>query len=220
MIEAVIFDMDGLLIDTEPYWQETERKMLKKYDIDVNHENLKGTLGLRLDEQIKYYYQIKPWPEPDFEKVAREFEGIMQDFYLTKAVLMEGADYIISFFKDRGFPLALASSSSDLLINTFVQRFGFKGTFNVMHSAVKEEFGKPNPSVYISTARKLGKTPSSCLAFEDSLNGLLAAKSARMKAVIVPDHRTSGMNKYDIADMVLNSLLNFGEKEYKLLMNS
>lgn len=218
MIEAVIFDMDGLLIDTELYWQETEIKLLKKYGIDVIHENQKGTLGLRLDEQLKYWYNLYPWPEPDFEKLAGEFENIMQDFYYTKAVLMEGAEYIINFLKDKGLPLALASSSSDLLINTFIEKFGLKDIFTIAYSAVNEEFGKPHPAVYISTARKLGKDPSLCLAFEDSLNGLLAAKAARMKAVIVPDSRTSGEARYDIADLVITSLLNFDESKYQSLM--
>lgn len=218
MIDAAILDMDGLLIDTEPFWQETERQVMKKYGFIFTPEMQQHTFGLRTDEQIKYWYQRNPWPEPDFDRMVEEYETIMLGFYRNNAELMDGAEYIIRFFTDRKMPLALASSSPMLLINAFVDSFGLRKYFDKLISAEYEEFGKPHPAVYISTAKSLGKNPSSCLAFEDSFNGLLAAKSAKMKAVIIPDHRTIDTGKYEIADLRLSSLSEFGEKELQIIM--
>ena len=209
--------MDGLLIDTEPFWQKTERQVLRKKGIEISPDLQKHTFGLRTDEQIKYWYHLKPWSNPSFEKDKEEYDAIMLEFFRRDATLMDGAGYILRFFKEKKLPLALASSSSLILIKAFVDRFGLKKYFDVLHSAENEEYGKPHPAVYITTAKKLRINPSSCLAFEDSFNGLLAAKSARMKAVIVPDHRTGYMDKFEIADLKISSLLEFGEKELQLL---
>ena len=218
MLETVIFDMDGLLIDTEPVWQETERQLFRKYGIEITPELQKYTYGLRTDEQIEFWYHRSPWPEPDFKKDAEEWINNMLEYFIKEAGLMNGANYIIEFFRKKGFTLAIASSSPMLLINAFVERFDFAKYFDVLYSAQFEEYGKPHPAVYINTAKKLGVRPHSCLVFEDSFNGLLAAKSAKMKAVIIPDHRNSDNDKYDIADLRLSSLLDFGEKELQLLM--
>ena len=219
MIEAVIFDMDGLLIDSEPYWQKTEKLVLGKYGIDITPEMQRNTFGLRTDEQIEYWYLCKPWPDPDFQKDSLEFDNIMEKIFRNEAHLMEGVEYILQFFRKKKITMALASSSKMNLINAFTERFRLKEYFSILHSAEFEEYGKPHPAVYISTAKKLGVNPGFCLAFEDSFNGLLAAKSARMKVVIVPDHRTSDNGKYDIADLNISALTEFGEKEYQLLMN-
>jgi mannitol-1-/sugar-/sorbitol-6-/2-deoxyglucose-6-phosphatase len=218
MIEAVILDMDGLLIDSEPYWQASERLIMKEYGIELSPEMHSATLGLRCDEQTQYWYKRYPWPNPDFAKIDRQYEEMMLDFFNNEASLMDGAEYIINFFSEQKMPLALASSSSMVLINAFIERFNLKKYFTLVRSAENEKYGKPHPAVYLSTAKMLNKSPMSCLAFEDSLNGLLAAKAAQMKAVIVPDPRTSRREKFDIADMQLNNLKEFGSKELQILM--
>ena len=219
MIELVIFDMDGLLIDTEIHWQKTEREVLEGHGIHITPEMQKATFGLRCDEQISYWYKYKPWPNPDFKKDEEEYNSIMHSFFMNEAELMPGVEYILNFFKKKDIPIGLASSSDMFLINAFVERFNLKDYFLILHSAEFEEFGKPHPAVYINTAKKVNKNPIHCLAFEDSLNGLIAAKAARMKAVIVPDHRTHKGEKYDIADLQINSLSDFGEKEYKFFLS-
>jgi HAD superfamily hydrolase (TIGR01509 family) len=217
MIQAVIFDMDGLLIDTEPEWQRMERDFVKKMGIDITPELQKQTLGLRSIELIKVWHHYKPWTNPDFEKTEREFDELMRNYYIHEARLMSGAMEILNFFKHRKMRMALASSSPMFLIDTFKNKFNLQGFFDVIHSAEYEEFGKPHPAVYITTAKKLGVPPSFCLAFEDSFNGLLSAKSAMMKAVAVPDSAHFDEDRFAIADMKLRSLREFGEKELDLL---
>jgi mannitol-1-/sugar-/sorbitol-6-/2-deoxyglucose-6-phosphatase len=218
MIELVIFDMDGLLIDTEPYWQQTERDVFRKYGIEIDPEMQKATFGLRSDEQIEHWLKVHPVPGVDVKTIEDDYFNVIHEYFLHEAELMPGAEYILEFFKGKDLPLALASSSPMFLIKSFVERFNFDRYFSVLHSAENEEFGKPHPAVYITTARKLMKNPLYCLAFEDSYNGLLAAKAARMKAVVVPDHRTHDNGKYDIADLVLESLHEYGEKEFQLFV--
>jgi HAD superfamily hydrolase (TIGR01509 family) len=217
MIQAVIFDMDGLLIDTEPEWQRMERDFVRKLGIEITPELQKQTLGLRSIDLIKFWHNYKPWPDPDFEKTEREFDEGMRDYYIKNARLMSGVNEVLNFFKYRKMRMALASSSPRFLIDTFTQKFNLQNFFEVIHSAEYEEYGKPHPAVYISTARKLGIAPSLCLAFEDSFNGLLAAKSAMMKAVAVPEASHFHEERFSIADLKLRNLAEFGEKDLELL---
>ena len=168
-----------------------------------------ATFGLRTDEQIQYWYNFKPWKDPDFKKIENEYNRIIKSFFENEAELMEGAEYILNLIEKSGTAMALASSSNMELINTFVDRFRIRDKFSLLYSAENEEYGKPHPAVYLSTAKKLKVHPSSCLAFEDSLNGVIAAKAAKMKVVAVPDKRHRELPGYGIAEMKLNSLLEF-----------
>jgi mannitol-1-/sugar-/sorbitol-6-/2-deoxyglucose-6-phosphatase len=218
MIQAVIFDMDGLLFDTEQEWQEMEKDFARSMGIIITTEMQKHTLGLRTLEMIRYWHNYKPWPNPDFEKSEKEIEDKMRQFYISQASLMKGAKQVLDFFKQRGIRMGLASSSPMILINTFLDKFDLNNKFEVRHSAEFEEYGKPHPGVYITTAKKLGLHPSLCLAFEDSFNGLLAAKSAMMKAVAVPDSAHYADPRFAIADLKIRNLEQFGVKEFNLLM--
>lgn len=219
MIDAVIFDMDGLLLNSEFYWQKMEIKLISEVGITVTPEMQKNTLGFRTDEMLRYWYNFKPWDNPDFKKMEQQYEKSVLDFYLNESELMDGAIYILDFFRDKKLKLGLASSSPLLLINAFLKRFDLKSRFEVICSAESEEFGKPHPVVYVKTARMLGVHPSSCLAFEDSFFGLLAAKSAMMKVVVVPDSKHFDDPRFVIADLKLDSLFKFTEKEFQVLNN-
>ena len=213
MIKAVIFGMDGLLVDSEPFWQETERKLMKNHGIEIREDLQKNTFGLSTMEQIKYWYDFQPWEKPDFIELEREYDLIIEEFFKTKAMLFDGVHEILDFFKRRDFPIALASSSRMSLIDTFLDIFNFRDSFDIVHSAEFESYGKPHPAVYIKTSELLGIETHSCLAFEDSINGVLAAKAARMKVVAVPDPKHFDDPAYGIADLKLCSLLDFQEKE-------
>lgn len=218
MLNTVIFDMDGLLIDSEPLWQEATNEILAIKGLKITPQQYASSTGLRTAEFLEYwlrYFKLdmqlkKSWEELLFEKVI--------DKVKEKGQVMMGVKYILDFFKQRNFKIGLASSSPMSLINTVVEMLQAKEYFGAIESAQNLPFGKPNPQVYINCANTLNSHPRNCICFEDSFNGLLAAKSALMKCVIVPTAVQAKDNKWVIADLQLSSLQNFGELHLMKLM--
>lgn len=218
MTKAVIFDMDGLLIDSEPFWQKTERQIMAELGIIITTEMQEATFALRTDEQIQYWHKKFPWSDPDFDAMVKKYEDTMLDFFYKEAVLMEGVIHILNFFKEKKLKIALASSSSMILINAFIDKFNLRNTFQVLNSAETEKYGKPHPSIYLKTAQKLKTSTIECLAFEDSLYGVIAAKAAKIKVVAVPPQDKFHMEEYSIANLKINSLKEFSDIEYNQLL--
>jgi len=223
MIKAVIFDMDGLLLDSEPFWKEAEIMVFNEIGVPLTSEMCDTTVGIRVEEVTAHWYKIYGWDESKQGNTINEVSGRVINEVIKlinkKAVPFDGADYIIDFFKTKNIKTAVASSSSMKIINAVTGKFGIKDKFDIIHSAEQEEFGKLNPAVYLSTAKLLGELPEKCLAFEDSYNGLVSAKNAGMKTVVIPENRFYTDPRFGIADLKLSSLLDFTEEEFKKLNN-
>lgn len=216
MIQAVIFDMDGLLVNTEPFWRKAEKKVFKRINIELTDSLLEPTVGYRIDEVVEYWRKKQPWEEPiSNEEIVDDILDAMEYFIRTETTALEGVYKLLDFLKEKGIKMAIASSSSFRLINAVVEKLDIADYFEFVHSAEKEEYGKPHPQVYINTAIRLGVHEQNCLVFEDSFNGLLAAMSARMKTVAVPEDIHQGKPKFNVADRVLNSLLEFDEEMWE-----
>ena len=223
MIKAVIFDLDGLLLDSEPFWKETEIKVFNSLGVPLTGEMCDTTVGIRVEEVTAHWHKIYGWDIDRYENSVDEVSMKVIDEVIKlisqKAVPFDGVEYIIEFFKTRKIKTAIASSSSMKIINAVVQKFNIKDKFEVIHSAENEKFGKPHPAVYLTTAKLLGELPEFCLAFEDSYNGLVSAKNAGMKTVAIPEKRFYDDTKFNIADLKLNSLLEFTEEEFNKINN-
>lgn len=216
-IKSVIFDMDGLLIDSEPYWQDAEIKVFGDIGFELTREMCKQTTGLRIDEVVEHYYRTVGWEKEKFplQEVAENIVDEVIAAVGREGKPLPGVEKTIHFFVEMRLPMALASSSNMRLIEAVLQKLGIRDHFSVVHSAEFETYGKPHPSTFITTADKLGIAPRQNLVFEDSLNGILAAKSARMFCVAVPEPESPHLKKMTIADQLLPSLEEFTLETWK-----
>ncbi len=217
MIKAVIFDMDGLLIDSEPLWQETEREIMRTLGLELTPEMQIQTYGLQTDEALHHWYVHKPWKEPGLEEVRMEFYRQITDKIIEHGELLPGVFGVMEFFKKRNVPMAVASSSPRSIIDLVLEHFGLAYYIERSHSSEDEAHGKPHPAVYLATAKLLDTHPIECLAFEDSFNGLIAAAAARMKTIAIPDARHRDDPRYSIAHARLDKLTDFKEELFNRL---
>jgi sugar-phosphatase len=207
--KAAIFDMDGLLINSEPYWKIAEKKIFHELGLDLSDETLRQVMGFRLSEVVQHWYQFKPWQNPDFKKTENAVLDCVKQLILDHAEAMEGVYEVLEKLSKENYKMALASSSSMSLIEVVVDKLNIGKYFDVLWSAEFEPFGKPHPGIFITTAQKLKVDVKDCLVFEDSINGVIAAKAARMKCIAIPEEATCNDPRFAIADLKLKSLLEF-----------
>lgn len=206
-IQAAIFDMDGLLIDSEPLWEEAGSETLKEFGHELTLEQYRSSTGLRTEEWIAHWFHFFEIP---MEHAPTATTTIIQkaiDKIGAKGELLPGVNYVLSFLQDQDIQLGLASSSPMALIDVVVDKFNLRSKFEVLTSAEFLAFGKPHPEVFLNCAAALNQIPATCIVFEDSFNGMIAAKAARMKCVVVPSAGDFNHGKWQAADLKLSSLL-------------
>lgn len=208
-MRAFIFDMDGLLIDSEPLWREAEIAVFGSVGISLSDQQCRETTGLRTDEVVRYWYAKSPWDGPDCEQVMERLLDAAQRLIVEHGVLMAGARDALSAAHTQGARLAIASSSPMRLIEAVVEKFALGGYFSVLHSAEQESVGKPDPAVYRTTMSLLDAPAHECVAFEDSLSGVRAAKAAGAMVIAVPSPDDANHPGFALADLVLPSLSHF-----------
>jgi HAD superfamily hydrolase (TIGR01509 family) len=215
-IEAIVFDMDGVLIDSEPIWRAVEREQFARVGIDLAEEDLFATMGVRIADVVERWYLRHPWSEPSREAVA---EGIVDGVVRAigeRGQLLDGAMAAVDHVRALGLRVALASSSPMSLIQAVLSLDGLAARFDAVVSGEDEELGKPDPGVYLSAARALEVPPERCLAVEDSINGVRAAKAAGMVCVAVPGVAAAADVAAE-ADLMLGSIADFGEDVWEKL---
>jgi mannitol-1-/sugar-/sorbitol-6-/2-deoxyglucose-6-phosphatase len=217
MIDTVIFDMDGLLIHSEPLWVEAMQEVFRDLGANLTPEMATHTTGLRTIEVVEYWHRYFQWKQGSVQAIADTIVERVREKVLSSAITMQGTGVILEYFKSKGLKTGLASSSPMALIQPVLKHFQLRSYFDVVYSAEREAYGKPHPAVYLSCARELGTTPLSCLAFEDSVTGMIAAKAARMKVVVVPEGHNRANPKYVLADLQLQSLSEFTEDHWQQL---
>jgi HAD superfamily hydrolase (TIGR01509 family) len=208
-IRAVIFDMDGLLIDSEPIWRRTEIAVFGRLGLHLTEEQCLETMGVRVPDVVRLWYSRHPWTGPSVDEVTDEIVNGVIDYVRAHGEPQPGVDVAIATVRAAGLPAAIASSSSLPLIEAVVDRLGLRDDVAALCSGEDEAEGKPHPAVYLAAASALGVSPETCVALEDSPNGVLSAKAAGMYCVTVPDPYLADDPRMARADMILHSLAEF-----------
>jgi mannitol-1-/sugar-/sorbitol-6-/2-deoxyglucose-6-phosphatase len=203
---ASIFDMDGLLIDSEILWHEAEVEILGRLGVPIAVDGVRDTKGMFVREVTEHWFGLYPWLGPSPEEVAVAIVDRVIELILQKGELKPGAEHAIDLCARRHLPLAVASSSEYRLIEAALRHFGLRDRFAFVHSAQDEDYGKPHPAVFLTTAQRLGAPPKQCLVWEDAPAGVLAAKAASMPCIAVPEPPEASHPAFALADLVVSSL--------------
>ncbi|MCU8075703.1 hexitol phosphatase HxpB [Shewanella sp. SM29] len=206
-IQAVIFDMDGVLIDSEPLWQRVEYEVLSALGVPVTVETIQQTTGLRIDQCVDYWYHKAPWPHYDNAKVSQTIVDKVANEILVSGEAMLGVYETIDHCQALGLKIGLATSSPNTIIQAVLTKLDLSEKFMAIESAEHLIYGKPHPEVYLNCAKALDVDPRCCLAIEDSFNGLIAARAANMQTVAIPAPEQRGDAKWIIAHHQAESLL-------------
>jgi HAD superfamily hydrolase (TIGR01509 family) len=184
VITAVVFDLDGVIVDSEPVWEEVRRAFVAEHGGQWQPDSQRRLMGMSTQEWAQYLSAELGVGLPP-EEVARAVVEEMAQRYHRQVPLLPGAVDAVRRMAVR-WPLGLASSSPRSLIDRVVAEAGLAGAFGAALSTEEVERGKPAPDVYLTVAERLGVEPGSCLAVEDSSNGLRSAAAAGMTVVAVP----------------------------------
>ena len=183
---AVIFDMDGLLVDSEPVWQQVEDGILSKRGYVLDPAIRQGLIGMRMADF--WGAMTKAYAMPDTpDTIIAEVTADMVATIPGHVGQQPGAQALLDFLHGRGVPCAIASSSPMAIIQAVVESEGWHGYFETFVSGDQVANGKPAPDIYLEAARRLGVDPAECLTLEDSRNGARAAVAAGMICYAVPD---------------------------------
>ncbi len=205
-IQAIIFDMDGLLVDSEPCWQKAEMEVFAKVGISLTLDMCLETTGKPIEDVIQYWYHKSPWDNPDFGGMKQELLQITTRFIETDALLMPGVHRMIHLAEKKNWKTGLASASPIAMIETVLRKFSIIQYFDFYHSAELEEFNKPHPAVYLTVARNLGIDIRNCLIMEDSGNGVKGALASGAQVAAVPSPHDFHLPVFDNAQVKVKSL--------------
>jgi sugar-phosphatase len=210
-LNTVIFDMDGLLIDSEPLWNEGADEVFKRYGISVSPEQHASTTGMRIKEFVEWWFRHHQLPVESAAIARNQIIELVIGKIHTKGKAMQGLEHILNFFISRKFKIGLASSSPMNMIDAVVDKLGIRNHLDAICSADLLPLGKPHPQVYLDCAAALQSHPRECICFEDSFTGLIAAKAAGMKCVVVPALHDRNKPGLGAADLKISSLQNFND---------
>jgi HAD superfamily hydrolase (TIGR01509 family) len=203
---AVIFDLDGVLADSEPWWNEIDAKLLAQYGVTYRGEYHRNVLGVSYRLAVEFYKKEFDLSVPT-EEMMRQRAKIAMDFFANRVGLFLSAKRVLEELRQMNLRLAVATSSVAASARPFLERHNLTAFFDVIVTGDEIERGKPQPDIYLRAAEKLGVAAAACLVIEDALAGVAAAKAANMRVAAIPDTRFVDAREYQKeADYVLGSL--------------
>jgi HAD superfamily hydrolase (TIGR01509 family) len=205
VIEAVVFDLDGVLLDSEQVWDSTREQLVRERGGCWHEHAQRDMMGMSSVEWSRYMHDELGLREPP-EEISAEVVRRLKTLYRERLPVLPGAREAVERIAER-WPLALASSSNRELIDLALELMGVADLFRATVSSEEVARGKPAPDVYLEAARRLGVDPSRAAAIEDSHNGIRSAKAAGMRVIAIPnEHFPPDEEALTQADVVLRSL--------------
>jgi HAD superfamily hydrolase (TIGR01549 family) len=203
---AVTFDLDGVLADSEPWWNQIDAKLLAEQGVNYRGEYHQNVLGVSYRLAVEFYKQAFHLSASVEQLMERRGE-IATEFFANRVGLFTSAKTTLEELQQMKLHLAVATSSVSASARPFLERTGISRFFDVVVTGDEIQRGKPHPDIYLRTAERLGMAPQACLAIEDALAGVAAAKAANMHVAAIPDTRFVDPVEYEKeADYVLGSL--------------
>jgi HAD superfamily hydrolase (TIGR01509 family) len=204
-IEAVVFDLDGILVQSEELWDAARRELAEEHGIEWPDGATDAMMGMSSKEWSKYVHDEVGVPDPP-EEINRRVLGWVEKRYREDLPWIPGAQDAVKRMAER-YPLGLATSSNREIIDIVLEEGGFEDLFKTTVSSEEVERGKPAPDVYLEATKRMGVEPRHTAAIEDSTNGLLAAHNAGMRVIAIPNDAHPPAEKgLAVADVVLSSI--------------
>jgi HAD superfamily hydrolase (TIGR01509 family) len=205
VIRAVVFDLDGVIVDSEQVWDAAREALARERGGRWHEQAQQDMMGMSSVEWSRYMHDVIGLKDPP-EEISAEVVRRLEDTYRKELPLIDGATEAVARLADR-WPLGVASSSNRPIIDLVLELSGLDRFFRATVSSEEVPRGKPSPDVYIEAARRLGSDPKETAAIEDSRNGILSAKAAGMRVIAIPNRRfPPGEEALAEAEVVLGSI--------------
>lgn len=201
MIEAVIFDLDGSMVDSMWIWRSIDIEYLGKFGITLP-DNLQACIeGMSFSETAAYFKERFDLPD-DLETIKADWNRMAKDKYAHEVPVKEGVKELLAYCKEHGIKAGITTSNSRELVESVVRAHQMESCFGCIMTACEVEKGKPAPDIYLAVAEKLAVKPENCLVFEDIIPGIQAGKAAGMQVCAVYDKYSEyqDMEKHMLAD--------------------
>ena len=205
-LKAVIFDMDGVLVNSEPLWRRAMIKGFKTTGIDFTEDDCRKTTGRRFDEVVKFWLNTHKLHHIVPAELENEIIAELLILLEAEAEPIEGIMEILDLCKQNKLLTGLATSSSNVLMHKVLKKLKLSTYFNALTSAEFLKYGKPHPEVFLNCANEMQCKPENCIVIEDSLNGVIAAKAAQMQVIAVPDAEHKNMPGFNVANYTCNNM--------------
>jgi HAD superfamily hydrolase (TIGR01509 family) len=206
MVSAIIFDLDGVLADSESWWSEIDAKLLAEHGVTYRGEYHQNVVGVGYRLVVEFYKKAFDLSVPTEEMMRRRGE-IATELFADRVDLFPNVKEVLEELRRMKLHLAVATSSVGASARPFLDRHQLTGFFEVIVTGEEVEHGKPAPDIYLCAAEHLGIAADACLVVEDALPGVAAAKAANMRVAAIPDRRFVDPRDYEKkAEYVLGSL--------------
>ncbi len=214
MVKAVIFDMDGVLIDSEPMWQQAEYQVFRQLGVPLQLADTKQTVGMTTKAVAEFWYRQNPWQGQSLAETEAVIIAKVRQAIARNGQAKDGVVALLQQLQQQKLPIAVATNSAQVLMDTTLDTLGIRDYFAAYCCIEMVEQGKPAPDIYLLAASQLGVAPADCLVFEDSITGIRAAKAAGMQVIALPSEEEWQHEKLKLADGKLRSLLSFELIQY------